>query len=172
MENISRYISEKLKISKDTKNVNYYTHFKGGIKYKDTGASMRVYAISTSEDAADTKSYLGFVLNSPHNLEYEDPLGRIYDYKAFCAIKYTDLEDNKDDLLIDFLVENGIVKNADDCIVSFPSQICKSLAKQLPEAIGHFVAELVKELHTNINFFEDDKFNIIYTYDHWYYVVK
>lgn len=172
MENISQYISEKLKISKDNKTIEYFTHFMGGVKYKDTGASMRVYALSTSEDAEDKKSYVGFVLNSPHNLEYEDPLGRIYDYKTFCAIKYKDLEDNKEDLILDFLVNNNIVKDPDDCIISFPSQICKSLAKQLPEAVGRFLANLVKELRANIDFFEDDKFDVIYTYDYWYYIVK
>lgn len=148
MKHLKDIISERLVINKKRLDTQYYFHKEQGVVFRDN-TRMRLYSISTSEDDTDTESFCGFVIISPYDLTYEDTLGRTIQCKAIGAIKYDDVENNVDDIILKDLVAANIIEDKDDCIISYPSVICDSLAMQLPKIIAQALVALLSDLYNN-----------------------
>lgn len=141
-------ISERLILNKQATKQEYFFHKEIGVAFKNN-TRMRLYSISTSEDQEDRDSMLGFVIISPYDLTYEDTLGRTIQCKAMGAIKYDDVENNVDDIILNDLVKAELIEDKDDCIISYPSIICDSLAMQLPKIIAQSLVAVLSNLYNN-----------------------
>ena len=166
MKQIKDLLVERLILNKHAAKEEYFFHKEIGVLFKNN-TRMRLYSISTSEDQEDRDSILGFVISSPFDLEYEDTLGRVYDYNIICAIKYSDLENNLDEEILNSLIDAKIVTYPDDCIISFPSNVCNRLSMQLPKIIAEKLVGLLSELY-NKKFFENSGFGNHYLKPDWY----
>lgn len=166
MKQIKDLLIERLILNKHASKQEYFFHKEIGVLFNNN-TRMRLYSISTSEDPENRNSILGFVISSPYNIEYEDTLGRVYDYKIVCAIKYSDLENNLDEEILSSLIDAKIVTDPDDCIISFPGNVCNSLSMQLPKIIAEELVNLLGELHNN-KFFDNGGFQHRFLHKDWY----
>lgn len=152
MKHLKDIISERLVINKNRRDPQYYFHKEKSVRFIDNSGVMTLYYISSSEDDTDIKSFCGFVIISPYDLTYEDTLGRTIQCKAMGAIKYDDVENNVDDIILNDLFKAELIEDKDDCIISYPSVICDSLAMQLPKIIAQSLVAVLSNLYNN-NFF-------------------
>lgn len=152
MKHLKDIISERLVINKNRRDTQYYFHKEKSVRFIDNSSVMTLYYISSSEDDTDIKSFCGFVIISPYDLTYEDTLGRTIQCKAMGAIKYDDVENNVDDIILNDLFKAELIEDKDDCIISYPSVICDSLAMQLPKIIAQSLVAVLSNLYNN-NFF-------------------
>lgn len=168
MKQIKDLLIERLILNKQAHKSKYFFHKEKSVKFVDTSKIMSLYYISSSEDETDSKSFLGFVIISPYDLEYEDKLGRITYCKAMGAIRYADLENNIDTEIIQEMFNENMIDDKDDCIIGYPGEICNSLSMQLPRIIAQSLINVLSELWNNINFFKDGFFEKQYLKADWY----
>lgn len=166
MKQIKDLLIERLILTKHATKQEYFFHKEIGVAFKNN-TRMRLYSISTSEDQEDRDSILGFVISSPFELEYEDTLGRDGRYKIGVALKYEDLENNLDEEILNSLIDADIVKDPDDCFISYSGNVCNSLGMQLPKIIATELVKLLCELYNN-KFFVNGGFGKQFLNRDWY----